>query len=224
VILGAGWPEPEAATTPTPGDVSLILARVIELGKTQIGKPYSGPIVGQPDSYRRGDPGFDCSSFVEWCYEQAAGQEVFSWAYTDTEMNESEWLKAPIPGCVVGYHYPDSSQPNTYWPHIGLWISPTEVLDCRFPEGVGIHPHVTPVSSGNRFRRTVLPLKIKGLVLPAPEQPPAQVDPVQQLREQIAGLEIAVAQLADIEAGDKLVAIAAKAQEIRTQFVGRRPA
>lgn len=196
VIMGPGWPEPGG--TPMP-DLSAVLARVVELGRAEIGKPYSGPIIGQPDSARRGNPGWDCSSFVEGMYEGATGQALFSWAYTDTMANECAWLEKPIPGCIVFYHYPDPSQPNTYWPHMGIWLSSSEVLDCRFGRGVGVGPHVTPVSEGERFRRTMLPKALAVASAPSePPPPPAQADPVEALRRRVGGLETAVFHLADV--------------------------
>ncbi len=152
--------------------LDVVLQRVIELGKKEIGKPYSGPIVGQPDSYRYGDPGWDCSSFVKTMWERASGMKLFSWAYTDTIAKESTWMKDPKPGCIVVYHYPDSSQNTTFWPHTGIWLSTTDVLDARYPQGVGIHKHVTPVQQGDRFRRTYLPAKFVGGGEPDPKDPP----------------------------------------------------
>ena len=231
LVLGAemGWKRladvaAKLGGHPVADNTATILARVVELARQEIGKPYSGPIVGQPDSARRGDPGWDCSSFVEGMYERATGANLFSWAYTDTMANECTWLQDPIPGCIVFYHYPDSSQPNTFWPHVGLWLSPTETLDCRFGKGVGVHPHVTPVQQGDRFRRTMLPKKLAGQPAPGPAPiPGGQVDPIQALRERVGQLETALAHMCDVVAADRALAIADEAQRIREEFLGPRP-
>lgn len=154
-----------------------ILDRVIELGKAEIGKPYSGPIVGQPDSYRYGNPGYDCSSFVSEMYKRATNGAVKLVPFTDALVNQCTAQATPQAGDIVLYHYIDSSQPGVYWPHTGIWLSATEVLDARYPQGVGIHPHVTPVSvSANKFRRVYLPTALAGPVPPPP--PPVNYETV----------------------------------------------
>lgn len=165
-----------------PADVTSILQRVIELGRAELGKPYSGPIVGQPDSYRWGDPGWDCSSFVSGMYSRATGGQIQLIGFTDAAWGQCEWMQAPQPGDIVFYSYPDSSQPGVKFPHMGIWLSASEVLDCRYNDdpskgGVGIRPHVTPISSGNRFRQTMRPKGLAGVVV-TPQEPPAAPSPV----------------------------------------------
>lgn len=176
------------STTPPPASsVDDILQRVVELGKKEVGKPYTGPIVGMPDSTRWGDPGFDCSSFVSSLFDRATNGAIKLPGFTDAAYDRSEWVKNPRSGTPVYYHYPDSSQAGVTWPHVGIWLSTTEVLDCRYPDGVGIRPHVTPVDDGRgRYRRTMLP---KGLASVAGTAPPP-ADPrdavIAELQRQLA--------------------------------------
>ena len=59
--------------------------------------------------------------------------------------------------------------------------------------------------------------------VPIPPADPRDAELV-ALRERVGGLEIAVAHLADILAGDRLHAVADEARAIREQFLGKRPA
>lgn len=118
--------------------------QLLEAGAAETGKPYSGPIVGEPDSYRWGNPGWDCSSFVSGMLQGVLGYGTT--AYTDTAWGELLPLdREPLPGDVVFYQYDDPSQPNTEFPHMGFWLNEAQTLDCRFPRnvGVGVHGHVT---------------------------------------------------------------------------------
>lgn len=153
-------------------DVRAILARVLELGRAEIGKRYAGPIVGEPDAYRWGNPGWDCSSFVSAMYERATEGQVKLTPYTETAYTQCKWRPQPEPGDIVFYHYADDQ--NIHWPHMGLWLSPTEVLDARFGEGVGVHPHVTPIgpTPDGRYRQTMRPKGLASVVLAPPPLPP----------------------------------------------------
>lgn len=126
-------------------------------GRKQIGKPYAGPVVGQPESTRWQHPGFDCSSFVAAMYGVATGgtlhdtaphitgARVTLTAYTDTIFAQTDPLALAdaVPGDIVLYEYVDSAQPGVRFPHVGLWLSPSQVLDCRYQVGVGVHAHLT---------------------------------------------------------------------------------
>lgn len=168
------------------GDVTPILQQVIALGKAEQGKPYTGPVVGQPDSTRYGNPGYDCSSFVSEMYKRATGGAIALTPFTDAAYGQCDWQQQPQPGDIVFYHYPDSSQPGVTWPHMGIWLATDQVLDCRFPEGVGIRAHVTPVQAGNRYRQTMRP---KGLAAVAPPATPPAADErdalIAQLRKEL---------------------------------------
>ena len=230
VILGEGWPEPEAsfvakppAEVPASVDATPTLARVIELGRGEIGKPYTGPIVNQPDSTRYGNPGYDCSSFVSEMFKRATDGKVKLTPFTDAMHRECEWVRDPKPGDIVFYHYQDSSQGGVYWPHVGIWLSPTQTLDCRYPSGVGIREHVTPVGPDGtgRYRQTMRPKGLSAVALP----PPADDND----EETINGLRAAVAHLADkvipmaVAAAEQREYVLAEAQRVREQYVGVKP-
>lgn len=121
------------------GSVGEILARALEAGQREIGKPYSGPIIGQPDHMRYGNPGYDCSSFVTEMHERVTGLNLFSWAFTDTIANESRQLDPSevLPGDIVSWRYHDGSQVGVVYPHTGLVFNLDQrlTLDCRFSSG-----------------------------------------------------------------------------------------
>lgn len=233
---------PQTPPSTPPGDTDALtafLARVVARGMLEVGKPYSGPIVGQPEAARRGNPGYDCSSFVEEMMEREYQGSLYSWAYTDTMANESTRLATPVPGTPVFYHYYDDSQPNTVFPHMGLWLSATTVLDCRYSDtpgkgGVAVRPHLLPISdSSGRYRTTMVPNLFDVSKLPQPPvvvtPPPSQTDPITVLNNTISGLRVAVAQLTDVVVPAALAAATAQAdvlaevKRIREQFVGPKP-
>jgi hypothetical protein len=194
-ILGISDAEARRIMTGSPvaTDPAPILARVIEIGQTQIGKRYAGPIIGEPDSYRWGDPGFDCSSFVSWCYQQATDGRLKLPGYTDAIADLCDAVADPRPGDIVFYRYPDPSQ-VAYWPHMGIWLSPTEVLDCRFGVGFGVgrRGHVTQVyEHANRFRKTMRPRALATISPPPPVTPPPSPpsDELAKLRAEVARLQ-----------------------------------
>jgi hypothetical protein len=118
-------------------------ARLFRLAEAELGKRYAGPVISEPDSYRWGDPGWDCSSFVSGMYDRAFGIKLT--AYTDAIYGETIPAIPPfMPGDILLYAYADSSQPGVRFPHTGLWVSPETVLDARYGagQGVGYHPHV----------------------------------------------------------------------------------
>jgi cell wall-associated NlpC family hydrolase len=113
---------------------------VIAAARAEIGKPYAGPLVGQPDSARWGSLGWDCSSFVSGMYERAYGVKLT--AFTDAAYRETVPVDDPRPGDIVFYCYHDPSQPGVRYPHMGLYVGPGRVLDSRAGAGVGIHDDV----------------------------------------------------------------------------------
>lgn len=110
----------------TPLNLSAVLAR----GYTRLGDPY---VV---DGEQPG--GFDCSGFIKWVYKGAVD------SYTDTIFLQTQENLHPAPGDVVLYEYPDPNQPDTRFPHVGLWLNANETLDARWGAGVGVgvHPHI----------------------------------------------------------------------------------
>jgi hypothetical protein len=165
----------------TVADVTAIQQRVIEWGRSKIGKPYAGPLSDFPQSDRFGGPGphdgYDCSSFVSEAYKAATNGQITLTPFTDAAYDQCEWVQQPQPGDVVFYHYGDASQSGVKFPHVGIWLSTSEVLDCRYPMGVGVHPHVTPVGPlpDGRYRQTMRPKGLASVVIAPPPDP--TVDP-----------------------------------------------
>jgi hypothetical protein len=106
---------------------------IVAAGMTRLGDPYvwGGKTPGA----------FDCSGFAGWCYRDQGIQ--FSLWFTDRMYDECGPSPDPLPGDLVFYRdYPGQDHDNATWGHMGLWLSPSETLDCRGGRGVGVHPHV----------------------------------------------------------------------------------
>jgi cell wall-associated NlpC family hydrolase len=112
-------------------------AKAVEIGLKEVGKPYSGPLVGQPQSARWGDPGWDCSSFVAGVY---AKMGIKLTPFTDTAAAETVKVDDPQPGDIIFYKYSDSGQPNVQYPHMGIYMGNNQMLDAQGGKGVGVHP------------------------------------------------------------------------------------
>ena len=127
-----------------PERVQTVQGLVLARGLAEVGKPYSGPMVNQPDSFRFGNPGWDCSSFVATMYHLATDGRVVLTPFTDAIGSTTRPLEPSkaVPGDIVLWRYRSTAQPNTRWPHTGLvWSQDlAQVLDARYPFGVGIHP------------------------------------------------------------------------------------
>lgn len=134
-------------------------SRALAAGRLEIGKRYSGPVIGEPESYRWGSPGWDCSSFCSAMISQATDGAVKLTAYTDAAYDQLVPTSQPLPGDVVFYRYNDPAQPGVKYPHMGFWLSDTMVLDARYPQGVGEHPHV---GRGAVLEVRTLPVGISG--------------------------------------------------------------
>lgn len=201
-------PAPPPATT-----LQEKLAAVISRGQLEVGKPYSGPIVGQPDSYRWGDPGWDCSSFVSGMYKEVLGVNLA--AYTDAAYDQTVPVDMPLPGDIVFYSYPDPAQPGVRFPHMGLWLDEMRVLDARWPRGVQVNPHL---ATGVRKVRRAKALADAPSVPMDPRYAALEAE-IARLREQVHGLTTALAYVCD----DLFPTAAAKAKEVREQFIGPKP-
>jgi hypothetical protein len=110
----------------------LALSEVLSAGYSRIGDPYVW------DGEQPG--GFDCSGYVSWCYNGMVT------SYTDAVLDETTEAVLPATGDIVMYEYYDASQPNTRFPHMGLWLNARETLDARGGVGVGVHPHLQGVT------------------------------------------------------------------------------
>ena len=116
------------------------LQKVVDIGRSKGFKPYSGPVVDEPEEFRHGDPGHDCSSFVSLMYKEALGVELDM--FTDAIADETDEIDAAdaLPGDIILYRYHDPAQQGVTFPHTGLWLDGTDMLDCQFPAGLGVHP------------------------------------------------------------------------------------
>jgi LysM repeat protein len=128
---------------PTEFHGSDVLDRVLQFGHAEQGKPYCGPMVGQPDSMRHGNPGWDCSAFVSGMYFKATGGMIRLTPYTDAAYDQTVPVDHPYPGHIVFYRYDDhDATTSSRFPHMGLWLSDGQTLDCRYPNGVGRNSHL----------------------------------------------------------------------------------
>lgn len=144
------------------------LQRALDRARSRIGDPYvfGGKI----------PPTTDCSGLVSWAYEGKV-RSFTDWIYDDTGPAQSS-----LPGDIVLYEYNDPDQPGVRFPHVGLWLSDTLTLDNRYPQGVGIHPHVV---GAKRSVRRVPGLEAAPATLFTPEQIAAVLgSPVANVRQQ----------------------------------------
>ena len=183
----------QAAEQPSSSSLDAALARALARGRLQIGDPYRFGAKG-PD-------GWDCSGFVAWAYEGRV-RSFTDWIFEDTEP-----VSAPRAGDIVLYAYRDPTQPGVRFPHVGLYLSDTLTLDARFPEGVGIHPHLS--FARREYRRVPGLTGPTDLGLFTPEQIAAVLgSPVANVRTQ---WPLVVAALEEFEIADEPVQIAAAA-------------
>jgi len=122
-----------------PSSLAAKLQKVVDLGRSKGHKRYAGPVIGEPDSYRWGEPGYDCSSFVSAMYREALG--IALTPFTDAIANQTNRIDVPqaLPGDIILYRYDDNSQPGVVYPHTGLWLGGGRMLDCQYPPGLGEH-------------------------------------------------------------------------------------
>jgi LysM repeat protein len=168
------------------GSLRAKLQRVVDHGHAEGWKPYSGPIVGEPEASRWGTPGYDCSSFVASMYRQVLGIELAG--FTDTIAGQTDDIPTneALPGDIILYRYHDPDQPGVNFPHTGLWLDGVSMLDCQctgIPDlhhpGLGVHPV---------FNRPFEIHRARGI---SDKEDPAMIA---ELQQQVAALQ---AQLAD---------------------------
>lgn len=146
----------------------------------EIGKRYAGPVIGEPDSYRWGSPGFDCSSFVSYLFRQVFGLSLVP--FTDTAAGQTVDV-APSPGAIIFYEYKDSSQPGVRYPHMGIWVGGGKMLDCQWPKGCGYHdllnrPYVTRLPAVLAYQHPTPEPDPGPVVAPPPGEFPEPLPPI----------------------------------------------
>ncbi|HZO24550.1 MAG TPA: NlpC/P60 family protein [Chloroflexota bacterium] len=116
------------------------LQSVVDLGFSKGHRRYAGPVIGEPESFRDGDPGYDCSSFVSLMYRDALGIQLTK--FTDAMAGQTDEIPTAdaLPGDIVLFRYHDPEQPGVTFPHTGLWLGGGRMLDCQFGPGLGEHP------------------------------------------------------------------------------------
>jgi len=112
----------------------------VDLGFSKGHRRYAGPVIGEPESFRDGDPGYDCSSFVSLMYRDALGIQLTK--FTDAMAGQTDEIPTAdaLPGDIVLFRYHDPEQPGVTFPHTGLWLGGGRMLDCQFGPGLGEHP------------------------------------------------------------------------------------
>jgi cell wall-associated NlpC family hydrolase len=150
-----------AAATPPP-TASQDPNKALAYAKTQIGKRYAGPVIGEPDSMRWGNPGWDCSSFVSSVFAQVG---VKLTPYTDAIARETPLvghdLSVAQPGDIILYKYNDPSQPKATYPHVAIYLGDGQIIDAEYSGGgsaggVQIRP-ITAVRAGFEVHRVSTP-------------------------------------------------------------------
>jgi hypothetical protein len=127
--------------------VAAKLKKVVQAARREIGKPYTGPIVGMAESTRYGDPGYDCSSFVYSMYKKNLGISLvpFTDAIADMtdRIGDDQDHDRALEGDIILFIYDDSQ--NCKYPHTGLWLSSERMIDCSFTLGVKERPMLRKV-------------------------------------------------------------------------------
>jgi cell wall-associated NlpC family hydrolase len=131
---------PGTIQPPPPPAIAARLQSVVDAGLAQGWKRYAGPVIDEPDSFRWGDPGFDCSSFVSTMYRRVLGVSLAG--FTDTIAGQTDTIDEAdaLPGDIILYKYNDGIQHGVTYPHTGLWLGGGLMLDCQYPLGLGKHP------------------------------------------------------------------------------------
>jgi len=137
----AGLFEQEFTGTQDPAKASApksALAGVLDKARTQVGKRYAGPVIGEPDALRWGDPGYDCSSFVSAMFKEAG---ISLTPFTDRIADETDEVTgntASRPGDLILFKYDDQYQPGVKYPHVGIYLGDGKMIDASYGRGVAI--------------------------------------------------------------------------------------
>ena len=110
---------------------------LLDVAQSLIGMPYSlgGPLGRSPGTASA----CDCSGFVSYVFGQNG---ISLTAYTDTMYGQTQPDQANPPpfGDLLFYQYADPAQPGTQFPHVAIALGNGQTIDCKYPDGVSIHP------------------------------------------------------------------------------------
>lgn len=141
----------EIARSQPPGVQSQDPHKAIAFAKSQKGKRYAGPIVGEEDSARWGDPGWDCSSFVSAAFRELG---VKLTPYTDSAYRETRAVSgAPQAGDIVFFSGYEDGQDARY-KHMGIYLGDGQMIDSSYGRGVSIRS-VSSSPGRAEFRRAL---------------------------------------------------------------------
>jgi hypothetical protein len=89
-------------------------------------------------------------------YSRASGGVIKLTPFTDAIFGQTDPVPAgqELPGHIVLWEFGDPTQQGTRFPHVGLWLTDTTVLDCREPDGVGEHPTIRRTRHVRQVRAT----------------------------------------------------------------------
>ena len=103
--------------------MALDLSKVVEVARTQLGKPY---LLGAKwDIHNKNPTGpIDCSGFVRWCYFQGASILIEDGSYDQFGLTMA--AINPIPGDLGFFRHPDG-----VIHHVGLIADDENVIEAR---------------------------------------------------------------------------------------------
>lgn len=111
--------------------------KAIEWGLSQKGKRYAGPVIGESDAARWGNPGWDCSSFVSAAYKQL-GTNLIPFTDAMFEQTQAVGKDGPQQGDLVFTSGYEDGQKAKY-KHVGIYMDGGQVLDASYGRGVSMH-------------------------------------------------------------------------------------
>lgn len=203
-------------------DCEVVPSDALAMARKEDGKPYSGPVVGEPEEARHGDPGWDCSSLVADMYKifgvSLIGPKA-STPFTDDIAQHCFVVSEENaqPGDIILYRYYDPSQRNVTYPHVGFYVRPGVMFDAQYGLGVGEHPILPQAYEIRRVNAA----STEPVPAPEPEPEPDDVSGIilelqHQLAEKQKELESLITVVGYLT-GDVADKIEKSAQEILTQ-------
>lgn len=138
-----------AATAPA-GTMTQDPNKAIAWGAGEVGKRYAGPVIGEADSMRWGNPGYDCSSFVSSAFKQVG---VTLTPFTDTMIRQTQAVgpEGPQPGDLVFFSGYEDGQKAQY-KHVAIYLGNNQVMDASYKRGVSTHS-IDDLPGQRTFRR-----------------------------------------------------------------------